>query len=94
MIDEFVPVWIETTYQNCNALRCRTIFSPDEPDGNVPCPANLAASPTINCGHNHTSGSDDVEGVVAFRMEVEMLHIDTQAFFPGGESLREINLWK
>lgn len=94
LIDEFVPVWIETIYQNCNANACRTIFSPGEPGDTTPCPANLAASPTINCGHNHTSGPDTVEGVTAFRLDVRMLHEDTQEFFPGSLSLRELSLLK
>ncbi len=96
LIDSFAPVWIETIYQNCNANRCRTVFTPfDAPDSTVtdPCPAVLVAG-TINCGHNHTSGPDDVEGVTALQLEIEMLHPNTQEFFPGSNSLREIHLLK
>lgn len=96
LIDHFSPVWIERIYQNCNANRCRTVFSPfngPDPSVNSPCPNPLVAG-TINCGHNHTSGSDDVEGVTAFQLQLGMLHLDTQEFFPGSEGLREINLLK
>lgn len=92
LIDFFSPVWIQTIYQNCNANTCRTIFSPGETGGSTACPPNLAASPTINCGHNHTSGSDDVEGVTAFQLALDMLHPDTQQFFPGTRAVRTLFL--
>ncbi len=92
LIDYFSPVWIETIYQNCNANRCRTIFSPGETGGNVACPDDLENNPTINCGHDHTSGSDSVEGTTAFQMQVGMLHEDIQEFFPGKASVRELRL--
>jgi len=92
LIDFFSPVWIETIYQNCNANRCRTIFSPAESGGNVACPDPLAASPTINCGHTHTSGPDTVEAVTAFQLELGMLHPDTQEFFPATASVRALHL--
>lgn len=92
LIDYFSPIWIETIYQNCNATRCRTIFSPGEMGGGVDCPPDLAAAPTVNCGHGHTSGADDVEGVTAFQLELGMLDPETQAFFPGAASLRTLFL--
>ena len=96
LIDRFAPIWIETIYQNCNANMCRTVFTPyDVPDPSVndPCPNPLSAG-TVNCGHSHTSGSDDIEGVTALQLEIEMLHPDTQEFFPGSRGLREVNLLK
>jgi hypothetical protein len=48
--------------------------------------------PTVNCGHNHNSGSDSVEGVTSFQMELEMLHEDTQEFFPATASVRALHL--
>ena len=92
LIDFFSPVWIETIYQNCNANRCRTVFSPGETGGNVACPDPLASAPTINCGHNHTSGPDSVVAVTAFQLHLGMLHEDTQAFFPGTPSVRALHL--
>jgi hypothetical protein len=95
LIDSFAPIWIETLYFNCNASGspdCDTIFSPGETGGSTACPNDFVATPTINCGHNDTSGPDGVEGVTAFRMDIRMLHPDTQAFFPGSESLREVSL--
>jgi hypothetical protein len=92
LIDFFSPVWIETIYQNCNANRCHTIFSPAEVGGSTACPVDLAAMPTVNCGHNHNSGSDSVEGVTSFQMELEMLHEDTQEFFPATASVRALHL--
>jgi len=94
LIDFFSPIWIETIYQNCNANLCRTIFSPGETGGGIACPNDLAASPTINCGHGHTSGSDDVEAVTAFQLQLGMLHPDTQEFFPGSASVRTLFLLK
>lgn len=92
LIDYFSPVWIETIYQNCNANSCATIFSPGEEGDSDDCPPDLADDPTINCGHNHLSGSDSVEGVTAFQMELGMLHPDTQKGFPGSASSRAIYL--
>jgi hypothetical protein len=92
LIDHFSPVWIETISQNCNANRCHTIFSPRETGGGATCPDPLIATPTINCGHGHTSGSDTVEGVTGFQLQLGMLHPNTQQFFPGQETVREINL--
>ena len=92
LIDFFSPVWIETIYQNCSANRCHTIFSPAEVGGSTACPVDLAAMPTVNCGHNHNSGSDSVEGVTSFQMELEMLHEDTQEFFPATASVRALHL--
>jgi Flp pilus assembly protein TadG len=94
-IDSFAPVWIETLYFNCNASGspdCDTIFSPGESGGSSPCPNDFVVTPTFNCGHSDTPGPDDVEGVSAFRMSIAMLHLETQAFFPGAESLREVSL--
>lgn len=92
LIDYFSPVWVETIYQNCNSNRCHTIFSPGEAGGASTCPNPLISSPTINCGHGHTSGSHSIEGVTGFQLELGMLHPDTQEFFPGKETVREISL--
>lgn len=94
LIDHFSPVYIETIYQDCNANKCDTIFSPGEPGGTAPCPADLAATPTINCGHSDTSGPDVVEGVTAFQLEVGMLHPDIQEFFPATSLVRTLFLLK
>lgn len=94
LIDFFSPVYIETTYHNCNANRCHTIFSPGEAGGSSVCPPNLAAAPTVNCGHSHTSGPDSVEGLTAFQLRVGMLHPNTQEFFPATNNVREIFLLK
>jgi hypothetical protein len=92
LIDFFSPVWFQTIYQNCNANRCHTIFSPGEAGGSATCPADLATNPTINCGHGHTSGPDTIEGVTAFQLKLGMLHPDTQAFFPGTRAVRTLFL--
>lgn len=95
LIDFFAPVWIQTIYMNCNANRCHTIFSPAETSGTSVCPDPLSESPdTVNCGLNHTSGSNSVEGLTAFRLQIGMLHPDTQEFFPGRGSPREVRLLK
>ena len=97
LIDEFAPVWIETVYFDCNSgggpggAECHTIFSPGEVGGNNPCPSPITDL-SINCGLNHTQHQDDIEAVTALRMEIQMLHLDTQEFFPGSESLREVSL--
>jgi hypothetical protein len=91
LIDFFAPVWIETLYQDCNANFCHTIFSPGETGGANPCPDPIDPA-VVNCGLTHTQHSDDVEGITAFRMSLGMLHPDTQAFFPGSQSLREVSL--
>jgi hypothetical protein len=91
LIDFFAPVWIETIYQDCNANFCHTVFSPGETGGANPCPDPIDPA-VVNCGLTHTQHSDDVEGITAFRMSLGMLHPDTQAFFPGAESLREVSL--
>lgn len=92
LIDHFSPVYIETIYQNCNANRCHTIFSPGESNGSNPCPDPLASAPTVNCGHGHTSGSDTVEGVTAFQLEIGMLDPETQKFFPATSLVRTLFL--
>jgi hypothetical protein len=90
LIDSFAPVWIETIYLFCNANSCETVFSPGESGGSSTCPNPLTAT-AINCGLDE-SGPDPVEAVTAFRLSIGMLHPDTQAFFPGSESLREVSL--
>lgn len=92
LIDYFSPVWLETIYQNCTASLCKTIFSPGEADGGVACPPDLALSPTINCGHGHTSGPDAIQAVTAFQLDVRMLDPATQEFFPGNASIRTLFL--
>ena len=95
-IDDFVPVWIETIYQNCNAFKCDTIFSPfnaPDPSVNVACPNPIVAGDT-NCGHGDTSGPDAIGGVTALQLVIEMLDPETQEFFPGSLELRRINLLK
>lgn len=94
-IKEFAPLWIETLYFNCNASgpECKTIFSPGEMGGNVACPPVMTGD-VVNCGHGHTQGQDDVEGVTGFRLDISMLHPDTQEFFPGQDGTREVALLK
>ena len=95
-IDGFVPVWIETIYQNCNAIKCDTIFSPfnaPDPSVNVPCPNPIVAGDT-NCGHGDTSGPDAIGGVTALQLDKLMLHTDLQGNFPGVVTNRRINLLK
>lgn len=94
LIDHFSPVYIETIYQRCTPSKCWTIFSPGEAGGNAACPDNLAASPTVNCGHSHTQGSDSVVAVTAFQLQVGMLDPATQEFFPGNQSVRTVFLLK
>ncbi|HZD23638.1 MAG TPA: TadE/TadG family type IV pilus assembly protein [Acidimicrobiia bacterium] len=95
LIDHFSPIWIETIYQNCDANKCETIFSPGETGGSSDCPKELELAPTLNCGHDEPGKhSDSVEAVTAFQLKLEMLHPDTQEFFPGSSSVRKLNLLK
>ncbi len=82
LIDHFVPVWLETLDLDCNANKCDTVHSPGEAGifGSCPNPIN----PLIdNCGWADTSGSDSVEGLTAFGLELGMLPSSITEFFPG-----------
>lgn len=92
-IVDFAPVYIKTTYQNCNANRCRTVFTPGEAGGTAACPNPLSAG-TLRCGLNDTSGSDAVEGVTGFLLKKGMLHEDISDTFPGVTSTRTTALSK
>lgn len=93
-IMEFSPVWIETIYFDCNAIKCDTVHSPGEdhtPPG--PSPGDPGACPdpldtTRNCGWTDTSGPDDVEGMLAFQIGISMLPSEVTATFPATETER------
>lgn len=99
-IKEFRAVWIETVYFDCNANTCDTVHSPGEsytppgpPPGNPgPCSTPLAG--TRNCGWSDTSGPDDVEGMLAFQIDLAMLPADIAATFPSVEVERTYALTK
>lgn len=95
-IARFVPVYIETIFMDCNAQRCKTIFSPGESGGVDDCPSPLSDEPdTTNCGHGESGNPNDkVEGLAALVLEIEMLHPDSQEFFPGTLEGRELRLYK
>ena len=95
-IDDFVPIWIETTYQDCTAIRCDTIFTPfnaPDPSVNNPCPSPIMAGDT-NCGHSDSSGPDAIGGVTALQLDILMLDATLQENFPGLVTNRRINLLK
>lgn len=92
-IKEFIPVWIETLFFNCNASRCRTVHSPGL--GTAPPACTDPIDPAIrNCGWDHTSGSDDVESMLALMLTLDMLDPSIQATFPGTEEVRTYALTK
>lgn len=100
-IKEFIPVWLETTYYNCNSgpAHCDTVHSPGEtfpgtPPGVPPaCPAELADD-TKNCDWSDTSGPDSVYGLTALVLKTSMLPADIQENFPGVPGTRTYALIK
>ena len=101
-IREFIPVWIETVYLDCNASKCDTIHSPGEdhsPPGPPPgdpgaCPMTLAGTGERNCGWSDTSGPDSVEGMLALTIDIGMLPTDVAATFPSTDTQRTWALTK
>ncbi|MGH8946611.1 MAG: hypothetical protein ACRDVL_10730 [Acidimicrobiia bacterium] len=92
-IKEFIPVWIETLFFNCNANSCNTIHSPGLTTAPPACPNPI--DPAIrNCGWGHTTGSNDVESMIAFTLTVDMLDPSVAATFPGTEETRSYALTK
>jgi hypothetical protein len=99
-IKEFRAVWIETVYFDCTANTCDTVHSPGEiytppgpPPGNPgPCTTPLAG--TRNCGWSDTSGPDDVEGMLAFEIDLAMLPADIADTFPSVKVERTYALTK
>lgn len=78
---EFIPVWIESAYFDCNVGECDTVHSPGGTSAGA-CPAPLTTNDT-NCGWDDTSGPDGVEQVTAFRLHLDMLPSSISDFFPG-----------
>ena len=89
-IKEFVPVWLSTIYMDCNANTCDTVFSPGAASAPDPCEPSLAG--TRNCGWADTSGPDDVEGLLAFALDLDMLPDEITDTFPGSETERDYAL--
>lgn len=82
LIDRFIPVWLETLDFECNANFCDTVHSPGETTSLPSCPNPI--DPAINnCGWGDTSGSDDVEGLTAFEIDLGMLPDSITEHFPG-----------
>ena len=99
-IKEFKAVWIETLYFDCTALSCDTVHSPGDdfsPPGPPPGDPGACTTPlagTRNCGWSDTSGPDDVEGMLAFQIELSMLPSDIADAFPSIDVERSYALTK
>ncbi len=90
---EFVPVWIETIFFDCNSNKCDTIHSPGEPHPTGPpaCP-NPIQDAVWNCGWNDNSGPTAVEALTAFRLDLDMLPLSISEDFPGRKGKRWFSL--
>lgn len=96
-IKNFIPVWLEKTYYDCNANRCNTVHSPGEifdplspPGTPIACPATLTSA-EVNCGWGEP-GALKLGGLTAFLLDISMLPPDVQAVFPGVRTPRIYNL--
>lgn len=94
-IVDFVPVWIETIFSDCNSNKCDTVHSPGEPHPTGPpaCPDPLAPG-TWNCGWNDNSGPTNVEALTAFKLDLDMLPLSISEDFPGRKGNRNFALVK
>ena len=95
-IKEFFAVWIETLYFDCNANKCDTVHSPGEnfagPGPGVPPPCPPVLDAIKNCDWSDTSGNDDVEGMLAFNIDLSMLPSAVTDFFPSITGQRDYAL--
>lgn len=98
LIDDFLPVWLETIYMgNCNSSgpTCPTIFSPtgsSTPPGNCPNPIDPVVD--FNCGWTSNAGQNSIQQLTAFRLQRGMLPLSLQETFPGQSGVREFSLFK
>ncbi len=97
-IKEFIPVWLEKTYYDCDANKCATVHSPGEvfdpasPPGapGVACP-NPLTSAAVNCGWS-APGALKLGGLTALMLDIDMLPAEVRDDFPGVRGAREYYL--
>ncbi len=91
-IVDFVPVFLETVYSDCNANRCNIVHSPGESSHTSTCPNPLTAA-TTSCGPaNGNWNGKRVEGLTALALERGMLPGSILEFFPATPGERVYSL--